>query len=224
VAAADITVIIPTWNRLALLVEALASVRAQTLAPAEVIVVDDGSSDGTGEWLRAAHPEVQYFYQEHGGISVARNLALRESRGEWVALLDDDDLWRPAKLQRQMERARECPEVELWFCHHEEVREGENGRLAVVRGGVVTNGASGVLCKREAMLRTGGFDPSFQRAEFLDWHVRAREAGVRVGMLAEVLWARRLHKNNSSRNLAAVAKEQQRVLRRMLGKRRQGGA
>lgn len=98
-----ISVIIPTFNRRERVMEAVASAMAQTLPPMEVIVIDDGSTDDTEQHLSALPAPVRYVRKENGGVSSARNHGIGIARGEWVAFLDSDDLWRPEKLQRQMD-------------------------------------------------------------------------------------------------------------------------
>jgi glycosyltransferase involved in cell wall biosynthesis len=102
----SISVVIPTYNRARAVVEAVASVQAQTLAPSEIIVVDDGSTDGTAEALRQLKAPIRYVAKENGGVSSARNLGVRLAKGEWIAFLDSDDRWEPIKLERQMDFVR----------------------------------------------------------------------------------------------------------------------
>jgi glycosyltransferase involved in cell wall biosynthesis len=97
-----ISAIIPTYNRRAHVLRAIDSVLAQTVAVDEVIVVDDGSTDGTADAIRDhCGARVTVLRQENAGVSAARNLGIREARGEWVAFLDSDDVWLPKKLERQ---------------------------------------------------------------------------------------------------------------------------
>jgi glycosyltransferase involved in cell wall biosynthesis len=98
-----VSVIIPTFDRIAVLPRALDSVLAQTLAPAEVIVVDDGSGDGTAEMVRREYPGVTLMQQDNRGVSAARNAGLARAAGEWIAFLDSDDEWLPRKLERQID-------------------------------------------------------------------------------------------------------------------------
>ena len=104
-----ISVIIPTWRRAALLGRAVESVLGQSWRPLQLIVVDDGSGDGTQDALEAlrlraaeAGMEAVFVCQRHAGVSSARNTGLRLARGAWIAFLDDDDWWLPPKLERQM--------------------------------------------------------------------------------------------------------------------------
>src|ERR1017187_5960230 len=100
----SISVVIPTYNRAHVVVQAIESALQQTLRDLEVIVVDDGSTDGTGETLdREYGNRIRYFHQQNQGQSVARNKGLWEAKGEWVAFLDSDDVWLPEKLQHQLQ-------------------------------------------------------------------------------------------------------------------------
>jgi len=116
-----ISVIIPTFNRAKLLVEAVGSVLDQRDVPEEVeiVVVDDGSTDNTTEILASVAGGICCIRQEHSGVSSARNLGIRRSRGEWIAFLDSDDLWLPGKLSAQMEFFSHHPGVLL--CQTEEI-------------------------------------------------------------------------------------------------------
>ena len=102
--AIKISVIIPAYNAARFLPRCLKSVFAQTLQPDEVIVVDDGSTDNTATLAAALGARV--ISQRNGGISAARNTGYQNATGAWIALLDADDLWSPAKLERQVARIR----------------------------------------------------------------------------------------------------------------------
>jgi glycosyltransferase involved in cell wall biosynthesis len=99
-----VSVLIPIYNRQAQALRAIDSVLAQTAPVAEIVVVDDGSTDGAGEVISARYgSQVRVIRQENQGVSAARNRGIREARGEWVALLDSDDFWLPTKMERQLE-------------------------------------------------------------------------------------------------------------------------
>lgn len=114
--APRVSIVLPTYNRLDLLRQALASIRAQTYTDYEIVVVDDGSTDGTRAWMEAnPNDTLVYLRQENAGVSTARNAGIRAARGELLAFLDDDDLWLPAKLERQVPLF-DNPDVGFVFC------------------------------------------------------------------------------------------------------------
>lgn len=115
----DISVIIPTYNRKNTLPRAVESVLNQTYKPVEIIIVDDGSTDGTKEWFSEMYPLVHYIYQVNSGVSLARNTGINSARGDWIALLDSDDEWLPDKLEIQVKLLQN--NAELRFCHTNEI-------------------------------------------------------------------------------------------------------
>lgn len=108
-----ISVVIPCYNAAAFLPETIQSVLAQTLLPCEVLVVDDGSSDRSAEVAASFGGIVRVIRQQNAGECAARNRGLEESRGDWVAFLDADDIWEPTKLEKQLEMASRFPETIL---------------------------------------------------------------------------------------------------------------
>lgn len=114
-----ISVVIPSFNRSGLLHRALSSLAAQRDRPDEIIVVDDGSTDGTRAMLRREFPEVRYVRQEHQGVSAARNHGIRRAACDWIALLDSDDEWHPDKLALQ--RCALAADPAMLLCHTNEI-------------------------------------------------------------------------------------------------------
>jgi glycosyltransferase involved in cell wall biosynthesis len=179
-----VSVVIPTYNRAAKVRSAIESVLAQTFSDLEIIVVDDGSSDGTGKILAESFGEqIRYFAQANQGASVARNKGIGEARGAWIAFLDSDDEWEREKLEWQfnaLERfGPQCGGcyTDTRFFNHPEKRtmfqmaegsyrhEGTMGanpdvlRLLVRPGGAgMVVCLSSLLARAEAIGRTGGFD------------------------------------------------------------------
>jgi glycosyltransferase involved in cell wall biosynthesis len=121
-----VSVVIPTYNRSKLVLEAVQSVCAQQGVPFEVIVVDDGSTDGTARELEAFGEPVRYIAQVHRGVAAARNRGIAEARGEWIGFLDSDDLWLPGKLAAQMGYLASNPDIRI--CQTEEIwlRDGKH--------------------------------------------------------------------------------------------------
>jgi len=101
-AAYEISVVIPVYNRWGLLCSALSSVIEQTYYPSEIIVVDDGSDTPVTPELKERFPQVQFIRQPNGGVASARNNGIKKSTGSWIALLDSDDQWEKTKLEKQV--------------------------------------------------------------------------------------------------------------------------
>lgn len=183
-----VSVVIPTYNSGPLVEEAIASALGQTLAPAEVIVVDDGSTDDTADRLGLFGPPVRVIRQRNAGASAARNRGLTEATGNFIAFLDADDVWHPDKLRRQLEVLDARPELGLlgaltvpWpGVFPKDLPSGlvSEVRLEdlIVRNRFVT---STVVMRRELADRVGHFDRSLHGPEDYDYWLRAATvAGV----------------------------------------------
>jgi glycosyltransferase involved in cell wall biosynthesis len=192
-AGGGVTVIVPTFNRAALLRRTLASVLAQTVAPLEVLVADDGSTDDTPALLREFAPRVVHLALPHRGMPApARNAALARARGDWVAFVDDDDLWHADKLERQLalaaaDAALVCSNAELidgadaprGGCLHEShplAKESDPLR-ALIGGNFVV--CSSVLARTALLRAAGGFceDPAVRGTEDYDLWLRCALRG-----------------------------------------------
>jgi len=120
----NISVIIPTYNRAGMVKEAIESVLAQGYADRELIVVDDGSTDETERVVSSFAPRLTYIYQDHQGVSAARNRGIVHARGEYLAFLDSDDLWLEDKLYRQMRFMESHPEALICYTDEIWIRRG----------------------------------------------------------------------------------------------------
>jgi glycosyltransferase involved in cell wall biosynthesis len=165
------------------LARALRSVFAQSRVPDEVIVVDDGSTDGTADMVRRDFGSVRLLTQEHGGVSAARNRGIREANGEWIAFLDSDDEWAPNKLDRQLAELDAQPQFKL--CHTDEIwiRRGQRVNPKVKHakaGGFIFNNClplcamspSAVLMHRSLFDEVGFFDEQLPVCEDYDMWLR----------------------------------------------------
>lgn len=179
----SVTAIIPTRDRAALTKRAVASVLAQTRPPDEVIVVDDGSTDGTAERLRGAFPGIEVLRLDGRGVSAARNHGIRAARGEWLAFLDSDDEWLEDKLEAQLAALAAAPEQLL--CHTDEIwiRHGRRvnpRRRHAKRGGRIFHhclplcviSPSSAMIHRSLFDRVGLFDESLPACEDYDLWLR----------------------------------------------------
>jgi len=115
----NISVVIPTYNRRQTIGRSIDSILNQTLFPSEIIVVDDGSTDGTSDYIQSNFPSIRLLQQPNKGVSSARNMGIRSSNSDWVALLDSDDEWFPKKLEKQVMTLSQ--NLDIKFCHTEEI-------------------------------------------------------------------------------------------------------
>ena len=114
-----ISVIIPTFNRIDLLKRAIDSVLNQSIKPYEIIVVDDGSTDGTSDMIQQKYKSIKLIQQKNSGVSAARNNGIKNAQGDWIALLDSDDEWKKNKLEEQVNKLTDNPKYD--FCHTNEI-------------------------------------------------------------------------------------------------------
>ena len=114
-----ISVIIPTFNRIDLLKRAIDSVLNQSIKPYDIIVVDDGSIDGTSDMIQQKYKSIKLIQQKNSGVSAARNNGIKNAQGDWIALLDSDDEWKKNKLEEQVNKLTDNPKYD--FCHTNEI-------------------------------------------------------------------------------------------------------
>jgi glycosyltransferase involved in cell wall biosynthesis len=201
-----VSCIVPVYNGERFVGECVESILRQSYGPIEVIVVDDGSHDGTLGTLRPFGDRVRIFQQENQGPSVARNRGVEESRGEYVAFLDADDLWVEDKIESQMDRFRARPELDLCSGHIKSfwIPELDHERIRVEDHPYHQERAllspCTVLVKRRVFELLGGFDPELRNGEDTDWFMRMMKAGVEYETLPRLLVNRRQHSNNLTRH------------------------
>jgi glycosyltransferase involved in cell wall biosynthesis len=192
-----ISVIIPAYNVAGFVRQAVDSALAQTFRDIEVIVVDDGSTDGSAETLRDLNdPRLRVIRECHGGSAAARNAGLRLASGNLVAFLDADDRWAPQNLERQSAFLESHPEVDMTFVHSLVVDEeghslgfkcsscvGAISLARLLRSNEIGNGSC-LLLRREALDRAGWFDPKLVACVDID--VWMRVASLRAGNVVAI--------------------------------------
>jgi glycosyltransferase involved in cell wall biosynthesis len=224
-----VSVIIPTYNRRELVQRALRSVLAQTAPVDEIIVVDDGSTDGTGEALAAAFGDrIVYVRQANAGVSAARNRGLSMARGRFITLLDSDDEWLPEKTRVQREWLEARPGFGMVLCDVQRVAaDGQaidvlSRRRALPEDGMVLRHLvrdaalvpASVMIRREVYESVGGFDETLATGEDLDWHLRI---GARhpIGVVEQPL-VRALRGHDGLSSLARTWDDYLRVMERAI--------
>ena len=205
-----VSIIIPTHNRLPLLPQAIESVLAQDMRDLELIVVDDGSTDGTGDVLARYQEEarVRSVRQDNGGRSRARNHGARLATGEWLGFLDSDDRYLPKALSRHLAVIGQQPETGLTLGGHTncdaagqtlgERRPWEEGSLTLTHWLFNCLGMPGtLLVRRDWFEKLGGFDPACEIAEDWDFFLRLARAGCPMQWVRQPVCVYRLHAGNS---------------------------
>lgn len=199
-----VSCIVPVFNGERYLAEALDSILAQQYRPIEIVVVDDGSTDGTAALVRSYGDRVRALRQPNAGAPAARNLGLQTARGELIAFLDSDDLWHRDKLARQIARFVARPELEVsvtylqnfWIPElRDEAERFRDHPLSQPQPGYVT---ITMLARRALFERVGAFNTSRSVGDPMEWFVRAAEHDAVMELLPDTLAYRRLHQRNLS--------------------------
>jgi glycosyltransferase involved in cell wall biosynthesis len=217
-----VSLVIPAYNAERHLGEALDSVRAQTAPAAEVIVVDDGSTDDTRRW--AGHlPGLRWLAQAHAGAAAARNAGAAAATSRFLAFLDADDRWLPERLAIGLAVFAREPDVGLVFGHARQFRGGGPAGVEGVRvdeaplPGLVPGA---LLLRRDTFWRVGPFETTWRVGEFVDWYARAQAQGLRTVVCPEVVLERRVHAGNLGIRERGSKSDYVRILKAALDRRR----
>ena len=179
----NVSVVIPCFNRKKTLSRSIDSVVNQTYKPSEIIIVDDGSTDGTRDFILNSYPNIKYFFQPKKGVSSARNKGIRESSYDWVAFLDSDDEWLPQKLEKQINQLGKYSEIfishtnEIWIRNGVRVNQMKKHQKY---GGYIFDkcldicriSPSSVLIHKKVLKDVGVFDETLQVCEDYDLWLR----------------------------------------------------
>lgn len=197
-----VSVIIPVYNDAAYVGAALESVLGQSHPPHQVIVVDDGSTDGSGDIARAFGPGVQVIAQANQGISAARNTGVAAATGEVIAFLDADDLWPAGSLAVRLAALEADPDLAAAYglVDHflsPDMDKAQRARTHCPEGASPARFAGAMLVRRETFARIGDFDTGLKVGETIDWVARLNDSGARTTSVERLVMSRRLHGGNT---------------------------
>ena len=223
-----VSVIVPVRDGARFLGAALESIFAQTHPALDVVVVDDGSQDATGDVARA-FPAARYVARPASGLAATRNAGLAEARGELISFLDHDDLWPAHKTAAQVAALAADPGAAFAVAHLENFLEPGCARPEWLKpdalGVPQLAYSTGTLLARRSMFDVlGTFDTSYTVGDDTDWFARAQAAGMRAVVLPEVLLRRRVHdRNHTTETLGECAPTVMRLLKAKLDRARRAG-
>jgi glycosyltransferase involved in cell wall biosynthesis len=220
-----VSVMITVYNAASYLAEAIESVLAQTYRPVELVVLDDGSTDGSGEIARRYGSALRYERQENAGMGAARNGAIALATGTYLSFLDSDDRFRPDKIERQVEVLDADPGVDMVFGHMTEFvsPDTDESSAALLRApvhDVAWRTPNLMLVRREAFGRVGPFSTTLRVGIGVDWYARAIERGLREAVPPIVMLERRLHPGNNGIRQRDSRAQYLQVLKESLDRRR----
>lgn len=221
----QVSVVIPVFNGEKFLAEAIESVLAQQQPDIEILVVDDGSTDGTAAVAEKFGSAVRLIRQPNRGVSAARNHGIRLAQAEVLAFLDADDLFTPDKFALQLPRLRKNPAVDIVIgqmrnFHMSDSGESESQAPANPSDETLYLGFPCWLIRKSAFDKVGLLSEDLRVAEDWDWLTRARECRVPLLIHRDVVLLRRLHGDNTTKRREDSGKSVLEVFRRSLARRR----
>jgi GT2 family glycosyltransferase len=222
----SISVVIPAFNASRLLPATLESVLNQTLSAAEILVIDDGSTDNTAEVAEAFGSPVRVIRRPNSRQAASRNLGAAEATSEWIAFIDADDLWEKDKLEKQMTALEARPEASLCYTARQCFeQDGEELRKTIlipvppverVREALYRNTTflpSSVVIRRSTFLSSGGFDTRYTIVEDWDLWLRLLHSGIAFASCQEPLLLYRMHAGGVSRRADVALRESLEIYR-----------
>lgn len=220
-----ISVIIPSYKAENYITETVQAVLAQTYSPIEIIVVDDGSPCNQAkviQTLAEKHENVRYVFQKNAGVSAARNNGFNQSKGDYIAFLDADDVWMPENLNLKFQKLQG---EEFGLVHSaasyidgeskpmDGIMEGDEGWLLenmLNWKGTAVPGPSSILVKREVLDKVGVFDTALSTSADLDFFIRVA-AQYKIGKIPAITWKYRIHGNNMHKNIPLMERDMLKV-------------
>ena len=217
-----VSVVIPVFNGERFLRDAVESVLAQQHAPVEIIIVDDGSTDGTADVARSLPERVRYLHQANQGPAAARNRGIELAQGSLIAFADADDLWPIDKFELQLPCLIRDPKIDIVLGRIQQVllSESIDGPNQAQEPAFSVNLGSAVI-RKSVFERVGLFDETMRYSEDVDWFMRAREGGASIVTIDAVTLFYRQHEQNMTRGKSTSELNVLKALKKSLDRRRE---
>lgn len=206
-----VSVIIPVYNGEAFLDQCIESIINQSMTPHQILIIDDGSTDGSKE-IAQGYSNIEYVHQKNLGVASARNLGLSMATGEFVAFIDQDDFWNKEALAQRLSYveahndARVVLGKQYWFL------DGLKEKPSWVKSEQMDHDLNGflmgcALLKKDLFDEFGIFDTSFRFCSDFDWFFRLKDGGVAFHQIEQTILNKRIHAKNESRHANLSLKE-----------------
>lgn len=218
-----VSVIVPVFNGEQFIREAVENIISQDYPSSEIIIIDDGSTDGTADIIKQLPYEVRYFNQENNGPAAARNKGIKEAMGEYIAFLDADDLWPKNNLFILVEALSRDKDIEVVQGHGQLACRNPETRTYEYSGsprGLFPYYIGAALYRRSAFTKVGLFDPTLRYGEDSDWFMRARELKIGIKRLEDITLIVRRHGKNMTYGRSPAELNQLRVIKKGLDRMR----
>ncbi len=220
-----VSVIIPVYNGEKYITQAINSVLSQDYDPIELIVIDDGSIDDTKNQVMKFGNQIRYFYQRNCGQSIALNLGLDHTKGDYISFLDSDDYWTKHKLKNQIEIFKKDPDLDMVYGFiqqfiSEDLSLEEQKSKACPTDPQPGFHRSTLVAKKQSIFKVGYFSEQYEFGEFIDWHRRAMDIGLKFFMDHSVSTFRRIHNENLGLKKYSKRNDIVKVLKHALDSRR----
>ena len=221
----NISVIIPVYNGESYLDEAIKSILSQSFQPSEIIVVDDGSTDKSKTIVKKYSQRINYFYQNNAGTASSRNFGITKSNGNFLAFLDQDDVWESHKLEIQANAFQKNNNLDIVFTHLQQFYSPELTDEIKMKIHCPDHPEPGylpssMLIKRDSFFKVGLFGIKWKVGEWSNWYIRATEAKLSIKLLQDVLVKRRIHNENKGILQREFRTEYAQILKESLDRRR----
>ena len=220
-----VSVIIPVYNSELYLEESIQSVLAQTYQPLEILIINDGSTDGSESVAMKFEQQTIYLYQSNQGAAAARNRGIKKSSGKFLAFLDADDLWESDKIAKQMDILEQEADLDMVFGNvfqfiSEDTKSVSRARLDEADQILPGYVPGTILIRKKAFLKVGLFSTAWKVGEFIDWYLKAMETGLNPVMLPDIVMRRRIHSSNLGIRLKDMRNDYVKIVKASLDRRR----
>lgn len=220
-----VSIVMPAYNAGKYIVEAVESVFQQSYSPIEMIVVDDGSTDDTVEKLSRFESDIKLIISSHQGTASARNIGIKQARGQLIAFLDADDTMHQDKIKFQVDEFLTDLNLDLCYTMFNNflTPDADEGlkRTRPQKEGPIKGCVCGTtMIKKDAFDKVGYFDTTLRVGEFIDWYARATDLGLKVKFIERDLYNRRSHAGNITATQQQSFKDYAKLLRAKIDRKK----